>query len=296
MKTGFVALIGRPNAGKSTLLNQILDRKIAIVSDKPQTTRNRITGIYTTEDVQMVFVDTPGIHKPQHKLGEFMVDVAKSTYRDVDVIYYMVDASQDFGKGEQFILDQLVNLSTPVFLVLNKVDILEKEKLVRLITKWQHRGNFAEIFPLSALKGDNVTRLVEITANYLEEGPQYYPEDAVTDQPEEIVIGELIREKILRATRDEIPHSIAVVVESMQPKNGKMHIGATIYVERDSQKGIVIGKKGALLQKIGSEARYDIEYLLGKKVFLDLWVKVSDDWRNKAGALRTMGYEQESEY
>lgn len=295
MKTGFVALIGRPNAGKSTLLNQILDRKIAIVSDKPQTTRNRITGIHTTDEVQIVFVDTPGIHKPQHKLGEFMVDVAQSTYRDVDVIYYMVDTSQDFGKGEQFILDQLAGIKTPVFLVLNKVDIVDKEKLVRLITKWQHRGEFAEIFPLSALKGDNVQRLVEITANYLEEGPQYYPEDAITDQPTEIVIAELIREKILRATRDEVPHSIAVVVESMVPKNGKMHIGATIYVERDSQKGIIIGKQGTLLQKIGTQARYDIEYLLGEKVFLDLWVKVSDDWRNKSGALRTMGYENERE-
>ena len=215
MKTGFVAMIGRPNAGKSTLLNQILERKVAIVSDKPQTTRNRITGILTTEDAQIIYVDTPGIHKPHHKLGEFMVETAENTLYDVDIVYYLVDASQAFGKGEQYVLEQIEHAGVPAFLLLNKMDLLSPEKQVALIKAWQQRGEFAEVFPISALKGDNVQNLVETTVTYLPEGPMYYPEDAVTDQPKEIVIAELIREKILLLTHDEIPHSIAVTVEDI---------------------------------------------------------------------------------
>lgn len=293
MKSGFVAMIGRPNAGKSTLLNQILDRKIAIVSDKPQTTRNRITGIYTTEDVQIVFVDTPGIHKPKHKLGEYMVETAEKTLDDVDLIYYLVDASVKAGTGEEYVLNQVQQSGVPVFLLLNKVDKLTHEEIGQLLQQWQDKGKFAEIFPLSALQGDNVARLVEVTEKYLPEGPQYYPEDAVTDQPLEIVISELIREKALLLTHDEVPHSIAVFVENMErDKAGKMQIEACIYVERDSQKGILIGKGGSMLKKIGIMARKDIEYLMGEKVYLKLWIKVREDWRNKKQVLSGLGYNE----
>lgn len=296
MKTGFVALVGRPNAGKSTLLNQILERKIAIVSDKAQTTRHRITGILTNETGQIVFLDTPGIHKPRHKLGERMVEIAQSSLHDADVIYYLVDASMEFGPGEQYILQQLEKASAPIFLVLNKIDRMEKQNVLSLISKWQNRGTFAEIFPLSAKKGDNVAALVETTFNYLEEGPQFYPADSVTDQPEEVVIAELIREQILEATRDEVPHSIAVIVEQMKLReDGKIYVGATIYVERDSQKGIIIGRGGLMLRKIGSKARREIEYLLGEKVYLDLWVKVNEDWRNKESAIKSLYLDDDSD-
>lgn len=286
MKTGFVTMVGRPNAGKSTLLNQIFDRKLAIVSDKAQTTRHRITGILTNDDGQIVFMDTPGIHKPKHKLGEKMVNIAQSSIYDADVIYYLVDITHDFGPGEQYILEQLTRVETPVFLILNKIDRISKDRLLQVIHEWQSRGEFAEVFPLSAQQGDNVEELVKKTFDYLEEGPQFYPADSVTDQPEEIVIAEIIREKILDLTRDEVPHSIAVVVEEMRMQSdGKVYIGATIYVERDSQKGIIIGRGGTMLKRIGSYARRDIEYLLGNKVFLELWVKVSSDWRNKENVM-----------
>lgn len=293
MKSGFVAMIGRPNAGKSTLLNQILDRKIAIVSDKPQTTRNRITGIYTTDETQIVFVDTPGIHKPKHKLGEYMVETAEKTVDDVDLIYYLVDASVKAGTGEEYVLNQVQQSGVPVFLLLNKVDKLNPEEIGKLLQEWQQKGDFAEIFPLSALEGDNVARLVEVTEKYLPEGPQYYPADAVTDQPLEIVISELIREKVLLLTRDEVPHSIAVFVENMERDSaGKMQIEACIYVERGSQKGIIIGKGGSMLKKIGTMARRDIEYLMGEKVYLKLWIKVREDWRNKKQVLSSLGYNE----
>lgn len=296
MKTGFVALVGRPNAGKSTLLNQILDRKIAIVSDKAQTTRHRITGVLTNETGQIVFLDTPGIHKPRHKLGERMVEIAQSSLYDADVIYYLVDVTYEFGPGEQYILQQLQKTSAPVFLILNKIDRLEKAGVLALIAQWQKRMEFAEIFPLSAKMGDNVEQLVATTFNYLEEGPQFYPADSVTDQPEEIVIAELIREQILEATRDEVPHSIAVIVEQMKLQDdGKIYVGATIYVERDSQKGIIIGRGGMMLRKIGSKARREIEYLLGEKVYLDLWVKVNEDWRNKESAIKSLYLDDDSD-
>ncbi|MFZ5946049.1 MAG: GTPase Era [Bacillota bacterium] len=294
MRSGFVAIIGRPNAGKSTLLNQILDRKVAIVSDKPQTTRNRISGILTQEDAQIIFLDTPGIHKPKHKLGEYMVNTAQGTLSDVDLVYYMVDASTVFGSGEQYILDLLKDSNAPVFLLLNKTDLIKPPEILAIINQWQARGDFKEVFPLSALKGVNVERLLEKTIEYLPEGPQYYPEDAVTDQPEKIVIAELIREKILRLTREEIPHSVAVEIEMMETRaNGDVYIGATILVERTSQKGIIIGKKGELLKKIGMDARRDIEFLLGNKIFLELWVKVKEDWRNRENILRSLGFEKE---
>ena len=297
MKTGFVTLVGRPNAGKSTLLNQILDRKIAIVSDKAQTTRHRITGVLTNETGQIVFLDTPGIHKPRHKLGERMVEIAQSSLFDADVVYYLVDVNNDFGPGEQYILNQLQKTDAPVFLILNKIDRIEKQEVLGLIAQWQERMEFAEIFPLSARKGDNVEALVETTFSYLEEGPQFYPADSVTDQPEEVVIAELIREQILESTRDEVPHSIAVVVEQMKLReDGKIYVGATIYVERDSQKGIIIGKAGTMLRKIGSRARREIEYLLGEKVYLDLWVKVNEDWRNKETAIKSLYLEDDDEF
>ena len=296
MKTGFVALVGRPNAGKSTLLNQILDRKIAIVSDKAQTTRHRITGVLTNETGQIVFLDTPGIHKPRHKLGERMVEIAQSSLYDADVVYYLVDVNNDFGPGEQYILNQLQKTDAPVFLLLNKIDRIEKQEVLGLIAQWQNRMEFAEIFPLSAYKGDNVEALVETTFNYLEEGPQFYPADSVTDQPEEVVIAELIREQILQSTRDEVPHSIAVIVEQMKLQDdGKIYVGATIYVERDSQKGIIIGKAGTMLRKIGSRARREIEFLLGEKVYLDLWVKVNEDWRNKETAIKSLYLEDDDD-
>lgn len=296
MKTGFVALVGRPNAGKSTLLNQILDRKIAIVSDKAQTTRHRITGVLTNETGQIVFLDTPGIHKPRHKLGERMVEIAQSSLYDADVIYYLVDVMQDFGPGEQYILQQLEKTSAPVFLILNKIDLVSKPQILAFIAQWQNRLEFAEIFPLSARKGDNVETLLETTFQYLEEGPQFYPADSVTDQPEEVVIAELIREQILQATRDEVPHSIAVIVEQMKLReDGKIYIGATIYVERASQKGIIIGRGGLMLRQIGSKARREIEYLLGEKVYLDLWVKVNEDWRNKESAIKSLYFDDGSD-
>ena len=296
MKTGFVTLVGRPNAGKSTLLNQILDRKIAIVSDKAQTTRHRITGVLTNDTGQIVFLDTPGIHKPRHKLGERMVEIAQSSLYDADVVYYLVDVNNDFGPGEQYILNQLQKTDAPVFLLLNKIDRIEKQEVLGLIAQWQSRMEFAEIFPLSAYKGDNVEALVETTFKYLEEGPQFYPADSVTDQPEEVVIAELIREQILQSTRDEVPHSIAVIVEQMKLQDdGKIYVGATIYVERDSQKGIIIGKAGTMLRKIGSRARREIEFLLGEKVYLDLWVKVNEDWRNKETAIKSLYLEDDDD-
>lgn len=295
MKTGFISLIGRPNAGKSTLLNQILERKIAIVSAKPQTTRTRITGIFTTPDAQMVFVDTPGIHKPKHRLDQYMQEAATSSIYDGDVIYYVVDASVPFGGGEQFILDQLAKIEAPVFLLLNKIDMMTPEEIMRAIVKWQSRREFAEIFPLSAERGDNVDRLIETTKGYLFDGPNFYPEDAVTDQPERVVMAELIREKILRFTEEEVPHSVAVVIEQMErdEEDDKLIVHAAIYVERSGQKAIIIGKQGAMIKRIGTAARRDIEELLGEKVYLKLWVRVKENWRDREGVLHDLGFDMD---
>lgn len=295
MKTGFISLIGRPNAGKSTLINQILDRKIAITSSKPQTTRTRITGIFTTSDAQMVFIDTPGIHKPKDRLNQYMVEAARSTIYEGDVIFYVVDASVPFGPGEQFILDCLKDIDVPVFLLLNKIDCMTSEEIMRTIVKWQIRREFAEIFPLSAERGDNVDRLLETVKGYLIEGPNFYPEDAVTDQPERIVMSELIREKILRLTEEEVPHSVAVVIEHMErdESDDKLIVHAAIYTERQSQKAIIIGKQGQMIKRIGTAARRDIEELLGEKIYLKLWVRVKENWRNREGALHDFGYDME---
>ncbi|ADE71552.1 MULTISPECIES: GTPase Era [Priestia] len=295
-KSGFVSIIGRPNVGKSTFLNRVIGQKIAIMSDKPQTTRNKIQGVYTEDQAQIVFIDTPGIHKPKHKLGDFMMKVAQNTLKEVDLILFMINATEGLGRGDEFIIERLKDTKTPVFLVINKIDEIHPDELFSIITNYKDLYPFAEIVPISALQGNNVERLLDQIKQRLPEGPQYYPADQVTDHPERFIITELIREKVLHATREEIPHSIAVVMDSMQRRdNGAVYVGATIIVERDSQKGIVIGKQGKMLKEVGRKARADIEALLGSKVFLELWVKVQKDWRNRASHLRDFGF-REDEY
>lgn len=291
-KSGFVSVIGRPNVGKSTLINSLIGQKVVIMSDKPQTTRNKIMCVLTLDDAQILFIDTPGIHKPQHKLGEYMLKAAENTLREVDVIFFVVDATEEFGGGEKYILELLASIKTPVILVVNKIDKVEKTKLLPIIQKYSGLYNFAGVVPISAVEHTNLDHLVLEVKKYLEPGPQYYPEDMVTDQPERLVITELIREKVLHATRDEVPHSIAVDIEEILTRpNDTVYVRAVIYVERESQKGIVIGAKGQLLKDIGRLARIDIENLLGSKIFLDLWVKVKKDWRNKEGSIRGFGYD-----
>ncbi|MEW9701615.1 GTPase Era [Paenibacillus sp. SI8] len=293
-KSGFVAIIGRPNVGKSTLMNQIIGQKIAIMSDKPQTTRNKIHGVYTSDNGQIVFLDTPGIHKPTSKLGDYMSKVAHGTLGEVDAILFLVDVAEGIGGGDRYIIEQLKHVETPVILVLNKIDRVQPEELLPIIVSYKDLYNFAEIIPISALKGNNVTTLLEQIVRYLPEGPQYYPADQITDHPEQFVCAELVREKILHLTREEIPHSIAVQIEDMRvEESGLVRISAVIYVERDSQKGIIIGKQGSLLKEIGKQARKDIETLLGSKTFLELWVKVKKDWRNQDRVLRDLGFRHE---
>jgi len=296
-KSGFVAIIGRPNVGKSTLLNEILGQKIAIMSDKPQTTRNRIQGFFTTPEAQIIFLDTPGIHKPQHKLGEYMVNAAVRTLGEVDAVLYLVDVSEEFGRGEEFILEKLGQVKTPVFLAINKTDLVAEERLNSLIAFYRGKFSFQDVVPISALTRDNVDRLLSRLQDFLPEGPQYYPEDMVTDQPERAIIAELIREKVLLLTREEIPHAIAVEVTKCRPREegDLVDVDATIYVERDSQKGIVIGRQGAMLKEVGRLARMDAEALLGSKIFLQLWVKVKKDWRNQDVALRNFGYDPKND-
>lgn len=290
-RSGFVAIIGRPNVGKSTLMNHLIGQKIAIMSDKPQTTRNKIHGVYTTNDTQIVFLDTPGIHKPQSKLGNYMMQTAESALKEVEAALFLIDAAEGLGGGDRFIIEQLKKVKTPVFLVMNKIDKVEPEQLLPMITQYNELYEFAEIVPISALKGNNVDTLLEQISRYLPEGPQYYPADQITDHPEQFVCSELIREKILHMTREEIPHSIAVTIEDMRVKeNGVVYIGAVIFVERDSQKGIIIGKKGELLKEVGKQARKDIEALLGSRIFLELWVKVKKDWRNQERVLKDLGF------
>ncbi len=290
--SGFVSIIGRPNVGKSTFLNQVIGQKIAIMSDKPQTTRNKVQGVLTTNDAQVVFIDTPGIHTPNSKLGDFMMKVALNALKEVDVILFMVSAAEDFGKDEQMIVEKLSQSETPIFLVINKIDLVHPDALLEKIVAYKNKLNFAEIIPISALQGNNLDRLMEVLKKYLPEGPQYYPADQVTDHPERFIICELIREKALHLTREEIPHSIAVVMEKLEKRENTdtIHIMASILVERDSQKGIIIGKKGSMLKEIGQRARVDIENLLGNKVYLELWAKVQKDWRNKATQLREIGF------
>ncbi|GAB6929572.1 GTPase Era [Paenibacillus sp. JCM 10914] len=290
-KSGFVAIIGRPNVGKSTLMNQVIGQKIAIMSDKPQTTRNKIHGVYTTENSQVVFLDTPGIHKRQSKLGDYMNQTALGTLGEVEAALFLVDASEGIGGGDRYIAEQLKKIKTPVMLVMNKIDKIEPQALLPLIEDYRKLHEFAEIVPISAKLGSNVNTLLDQIQKYLPPGPQYYPEDQITDHPEQFVCAELIREKILHMTREEVPHSIAVTIEDMKvEENGTVYISAVIFVERDSQKGIIIGKQGALLKEVGKQARQDIQRLLGSKIFLELWVKVKKDWRNQDRVLRDLGF------
>ncbi|WP_062234891.1 GTPase Era [Fictibacillus sp. FJAT-27399] len=296
-KSGFVSIIGRPNVGKSTLLNHIIGQKIAIMSDKPQTTRNKIQGVYTTDQAQVIFIDTPGIHKPKHRLGDFMTKIAQQTLREVDLILFVINAEEGYGRGDQFIIDKLQDIKQPIFLVINKIDTIHPDQLLPLIDFYRGKVDVQEVIPISALKGNNVNTLMNQITEYLEEGPQYYPEDQITDHPERFIAGELIREKVLHLTREEIPHSIAVVIEQMQRREDRdvVFINATIIVERKSQKGIIIGKQGSMLKEVGKRARTDIENLLGSKVFLELFVKVQNDWRNKLSNLKEFGF-NEDEY
>jgi GTP-binding protein Era len=299
-KSGFVTLIGRPNVGKSTLMNRIIGQKIAITSNKPQTTRNRIQTIYTDKETgQIIFLDTPGIHKAKNKLGEYMVHVAEHTLTEVDVILWLVEPSNFIGAGEQHIIEELKKVKTPVILVINKIDTVKKDEILEYIDTYRKVFDFAEIVPLSALKGDNVDDLIQTIFSYLPYGPMFYDEDTVTDQPERQIVAELIREKALRALKEEVPHGIAVAVESMKARAGKKEITdieATIICERESHKGIVIGKKGAMLKKIGSLARPEIERMLGTKVNLQLWVKVRKDWRDSDIQMKNFGYNKNDIY
>ena len=296
-KSGFVSILCRPNVGKSTFLNRVMGQKIAIMSNKAQTTRNKIMGIYTTETEQIVFIDTPGIHKPKTALGDFMVESAYSTLREVDTVLFMVPADEKRGKGDDMIIERLKEAKVPVILVINKIDKVHPDQLLEQIDDFSDQMDFKEIIPISALQGNNVDRLLTILTENLEEGFQYFPEDQITDHPERFLVSEMIREKILTLTEQEVPHSVAVVVDSMKrdPETDKIHIQATIMVERNSQKGIIIGKHGAMLKKIGTLARRDIEIMLGDKVYLETWVKVKKNWRDKKLDLADFGY-NEKEY
>ena len=290
-KSGFAAVIGRPNVGKSTLINALIGQKIAIMSDKPQTTRSRILCILTEEDAQVIFLDTPGVHKPKHKLGDYMAKATEGALHGVDVVVFVVDVTEKMGAGEQYILKQLANVRVPVLLAVNKVDCIPRQQSLPIIESYAKVYDFAGIVPISAREGENLEGLLAEIKKHLPEGPQYYPADMVTDQPERLIVAELVREKVLALTRDEIPHAVAVDIEEMTTRQkGDVYIRAVIYVERESQKGIVIGAKGALLRTIGAQARADVETLLGAKVYLDLWVKTRKDWRNRATALREFGF------
>ena len=293
--SGFVSIVGRPNVGKSTLLNNIIGEKIAITSDKAQTTRNQIQGIYTTKEEQIVFIDTPGIHKPKHELGRFMVRTALSTLNEVDIILFMVNVNDKMGPGDRFIMEKLENTSTPIFLVLNQIDRIHPDELLPIIESYQQEMEFTEIIPVSAINGNNVNRLLEVISTYLEKGPQYYPTDQVSDHPEYFIVSEFVREKILELTREEIPHSVAVVTESMERSDDDIiDVRVVINVERKSQKGIIIGKGGKMLKEVGTKARKDIERLLGSRVYLELFVKVEDDWRDTPRDLSRFGYKNEN--
>lgn len=292
-KSGFVTLIGRPNVGKSTLMNYLIGQKIAITSNKPQTTRNRIQTVLTTEEGQVVFVDTPGIHKAKNKLGEYMVNVAERTLNEVDVVMWLVESTTFIGAGEQHIASQLKKVQTPVILVINKIDSVKPEEVLASISAYKDLYEFAEIVPVSARNGNNTEELLKVIMKYLPYGPQFYDEDTVTDQPERQIVAEIIREKALHSLNEEIPHGIAVAIDQMKMRNKVMHIDATIICERDSHKGIIIGKQGNMLKKIGSTARFEIERMLECKVNLKLWVKVKKDWRDSEFLMKNFGYREE---
>ena len=293
-KSGFVALIGRPNVGKSTLMNKIIGQKVAITSNKPQTTRNRIQTVYTSDEGQIVFLDTPGIHKAKNKLGEYMVNVAEKTFEEVDVILWLVEPDKKLGPGDRHIIEELEKINIPVILVINKIDSVKKEDVPEIINAYKDAYNFKEIIPASAMRGENVDTIVEELLSNLPEGPMYYDEDTLTDQPLRQIVAEIIREKSLHALNEEVPHGIAVTIESMKERETKKgvitDIEATIICEKESHKGIIIGKKGAMLKNLGSNARYEIEQQLETKANLQLWVKVKKDWRDSEFLMKNYGY------
>lgn len=293
-KSGFISIVGRPNAGKSTLINHLVGQKIAIVSEKAQTTRDAIIGVLTEDDYQLVFIDTPGIHKPKHELGERMNRTSYAHFKGVDLIYYIIDGFEDFGKGDNFVADKLKNVKIPVFLVINKVDKMDKDKLLEKVAELSS-FEFTEIIPISALEAENTDKLLELTLDYTQEGPMFYPKDQVSAYPEQFIYAEVIREKILECTQEEIPHSVAVTIERIVKKDGSTHINALILVDRDSQKGMIIGKGGKMLKKVGTLARGDLETIIGTSVFLETYVRVEKNWRNRAKMLNKLGY-IETEY
>ena len=292
-KSGFVTIIGRPNVGKSTLMNRILGEKLSIVSNKPQTTRNNIQTILTSKDHQIIFVDTPGIHKPKHKLGEYMVNSARDSIKEVDIIVFITNPGEELGRGDKFILESLKDTKTPVFLVLNKIDEATKENVAACLAKYSQEFDFKEIIPISALRGKNVDVLVDLMVQNLPEGPMYYPEDMITDVQERFIVSEIVREKALRTLRDEVPHGIAVdVIQMKQAENGTYHIEVDLICEKDSHKGIIIGKDGQSLKKIGETARYELERMLDSKVNIKIWVKVRKEWRDNKVLLKELGYKK----
>ena len=294
-RSGFVSIIGRPNVGKSTFLNYVLGQKISIVSPKAQTTRNQITGIYTTKDAQIIFIDTPGIHKPKNTLGKVMNDYSISTLRDVDEIMWIIDGTQNFGEGDKFVIELLKKTNNKVYLVVNKMDLInDKKRLSNNIDNFVKNYDFADVFYISAKEGTNVDKVLNTLSNSLEEGPMYYPEDQLTNNPQSFVIAELIREKVLLLTKEEVPHSIAVVIEAMnRDEKGLLNINAAIIVERQSQKKIIIGNQGKMIKEIGTLARKDIVMLLGEKIYLEIWVKVEEGWRDKQFLLNQYGYSKD---
>ena len=292
-KSGFVTIVGRPNVGKSTLLNEIMGEKLSIVSNKPQTTRNNIQTILTGEDYQIVFVDTPGIHKPKHKLGEYMVNSAKDSIKEVDLVLFLINPDEEIGRGDKFIIETLKNQKAPVFLVVNKIDEFTQERVAKTLQMYSSEYEFKEIIPISALKGKNVDKLIELMVREMPEGPKYYPDDMITDVQERFVVSEIVREKALRTLREEIPHGIAVdVIQMKQSPNGTYHIEVDMICEKDSHKGIIIGKNGQSLKRIGETARYEIERFLRSKVNIKIWVKVRKEWRDNQNLLKELGYKK----
>lgn len=292
-KSGFVTIVGRPNVGKSTLLNEIMGEKLSIVSNKPQTTRNNIQTILTGDDYQIVFVDTPGIHKPKHKLGEYMVNSAKDSIKEVDLVLFLINPDEEIGRGDKFIIETLKNQKAPVFLVVNKIDEFTQERVAKTLQMYSAEFNFKEIIPISALKGKNVDRLIELMVKEMPEGPKYYPDDMITDVQEKFVVSEIVREKALRTLREEIPHGIAVdIIQMKQSANGTYHIEVDMICEKDSHKGIIIGKNGQSLKRIGETARYEIERFLRAKVNIKIWVKVRKEWRDNQNLLKELGYKK----
>ncbi|NLK37863.1 MAG: GTPase Era [Epulopiscium sp.] len=297
MHSGFVSLIGRPNVGKSTLMNCLIGEKVAIISNKPQTTRNKITSILTKDDFQCIFIDTPGIHKPRHKLGEFMVKQTDTTLNEVDAILMLIEPTERVLESDRYVMERLKKTKTPVILVINKIDTVEKEVLLKVMDIYSQEFSFKEIVPISAIKGKNTDTLMKVIRKYLPVGPMYFPADMVTDQPERQIASEIIREKALHLLQDEIPHGIAVEITSMKKRGDRdlVDVQATIYCEKDSHKGIIIGKNGSMLKNIGTRARMDIERLLGSPINLQLWIKVKKDWRDSDFLLRNFGYDMKGQ-